>query len=135
MAFVDTDLARGIDAPKTSAYEIVKRALDALESGHDEVLADEHPASEARPHGAAAELFAAEWSRGEHIATSAATRMTFSCCEVRSIISLGGKLTRSLEAAVADRPGDDNACGNASAGTMELNGCLGRGRSIITNSA
>lgn len=41
MGFVDTDLARGIDAPKTSADEIVKRALDALESGLDEVLADE----------------------------------------------------------------------------------------------
>ena len=41
MGFVDTDLARGIDAPKTSAEEIVKRALDALESGLDEVLADE----------------------------------------------------------------------------------------------
>jgi NAD(P)-dependent dehydrogenase (short-subunit alcohol dehydrogenase family) len=41
MGFVDTDLARGVDAPKTSADEIVKRALDALESGLDEVLADE----------------------------------------------------------------------------------------------
>jgi NAD(P)-dependent dehydrogenase (short-subunit alcohol dehydrogenase family) len=41
MGFVDTDLARGIDAPKASAEEIVKRALDALESGLDEVLADE----------------------------------------------------------------------------------------------
>ena len=41
MAFVDTDLTRGIDAPKSSAEEIVKRALDALESGEDEVLADE----------------------------------------------------------------------------------------------
>jgi NAD(P)-dependent dehydrogenase (short-subunit alcohol dehydrogenase family) len=41
MGFVDTDLTRAIDAPKTSADEIVKRALDALESGLDEVLADE----------------------------------------------------------------------------------------------
>jgi short-subunit dehydrogenase len=41
MALVDTDLARAIDAPKTSADEIVNRALDALESGLDEVLADE----------------------------------------------------------------------------------------------
>ncbi len=41
MGFVDTDLARAIDAPKTSADDIVKRALDALESGLDEVLADE----------------------------------------------------------------------------------------------
>lgn len=41
MGFVDTDLTRGIDAPKASADEIVRRALDALESGLDEVLADE----------------------------------------------------------------------------------------------
>jgi NAD(P)-dependent dehydrogenase (short-subunit alcohol dehydrogenase family) len=41
MSFVDTDLARDIQAPKTSAAEIVKRALDALESGAEEVLADE----------------------------------------------------------------------------------------------
>ena len=40
MGFVDTELARGIDAPKSSAEEIVRRALDALESGSDEVLAD-----------------------------------------------------------------------------------------------
>ena len=41
MGFVDTDLARAIEAPKESPDEIVKRALDALESGLDEVLADE----------------------------------------------------------------------------------------------
>jgi NAD(P)-dependent dehydrogenase (short-subunit alcohol dehydrogenase family) len=41
MAYVDTDLTRGFDVPKTSAEEIVKRALDGLESGLDEVLADE----------------------------------------------------------------------------------------------
>jgi NAD(P)-dependent dehydrogenase (short-subunit alcohol dehydrogenase family) len=41
MGFVDTDLVRTIDAPKTSADVIVKRALDALESGLEEVLADE----------------------------------------------------------------------------------------------
>jgi NAD(P)-dependent dehydrogenase (short-subunit alcohol dehydrogenase family) len=41
MGFVDTDLASEIDAPKTSADEIVKRALDALESGLEEALADE----------------------------------------------------------------------------------------------
>lgn len=40
MGFVDTELARGIDAPKSSAEEIVQRALDALEAGSDEVLAD-----------------------------------------------------------------------------------------------
>lgn len=41
MAFVDTDLARGVDQPKVSAEEIVKRALDGLEAGLDEVLADD----------------------------------------------------------------------------------------------
>ena len=41
MAFVDTDLVRAIDGPKASPEEIVKRALDGLESGLDEVLADE----------------------------------------------------------------------------------------------
>ena len=41
MAFVDTDLVRGLDVPKTSPEEIVRRALDGLEAGLDEVLADE----------------------------------------------------------------------------------------------
>lgn len=41
MAYVDTDLTRGFDVPKSSSVDIVKRALDALEAGHDEVLADE----------------------------------------------------------------------------------------------
>ena len=41
MHFVDTDLVRAMDAKKTSPEEIVKRALDALESGFEEVLADE----------------------------------------------------------------------------------------------
>ena len=41
MAFVDTDLARGLDGPKTSPAEIVARALDGLEANVDEVLADE----------------------------------------------------------------------------------------------
>ncbi|MFC4528175.1 SDR family oxidoreductase [Dyella halodurans] len=41
MGFVDTDLASAFDAPKSSAEEIVKRALDGLEAGLDEVLADE----------------------------------------------------------------------------------------------
>jgi NAD(P)-dependent dehydrogenase (short-subunit alcohol dehydrogenase family) len=41
MAFVDTDLVRAIDSPKSSPEDIVGRALDGLESGLDEVLADE----------------------------------------------------------------------------------------------
>lgn len=40
MSFVDTDMARGVDQPKTSAEEIVRQALDGLEAGLDEVLAD-----------------------------------------------------------------------------------------------
>ena len=41
MAFVDTDLVRSLEGPKTSPDEIVARALDGLENGLDEVLADE----------------------------------------------------------------------------------------------
>ncbi|MDR6855839.1 SDR family oxidoreductase [Variovorax guangxiensis] len=41
MAYVDTDLTRGFDVPKSSSEEIVQRALDGLESGLDEVMADE----------------------------------------------------------------------------------------------
>ncbi len=40
MSYVDTDLTRGFDAPKSSPEEIVRRALDGLEAGVDEVLAD-----------------------------------------------------------------------------------------------
>lgn len=41
MGYVDTDLTRGFDVPKSSPEDIVRRALDGLESGVDEVLADE----------------------------------------------------------------------------------------------
>ena len=41
MGFVDTDLTKGIDMPKASPDEIVRIALDGLEAGHDEVLADD----------------------------------------------------------------------------------------------
>ena len=40
MAYVDTDLTRGFEVEKSSAEEIVQRALDGLEAGADEVLAD-----------------------------------------------------------------------------------------------
>ena len=40
MAYVDTDLTRGLDAPKASPEDIVSRALDGLEAGQHEVLAD-----------------------------------------------------------------------------------------------
>jgi NAD(P)-dependent dehydrogenase (short-subunit alcohol dehydrogenase family) len=41
MAFVDTDLVRAIEGAKSSPEDIVRRALDGLEAGLDEVLADE----------------------------------------------------------------------------------------------
>jgi len=41
MGFVDTDLTHGIDSPKSTPEAIVERALDALEAGAEEVLADE----------------------------------------------------------------------------------------------
>ena len=40
-AYVDTDLTRGFNVHKSSAEHIVERALDGLEAGLDEVLADE----------------------------------------------------------------------------------------------
>jgi NAD(P)-dependent dehydrogenase (short-subunit alcohol dehydrogenase family) len=39
--FIDTDLARNVDAPKSSPEEIVQTTLDALERGEGQVLADE----------------------------------------------------------------------------------------------
>jgi NAD(P)-dependent dehydrogenase (short-subunit alcohol dehydrogenase family) len=39
--FIDTDLARDFDAPKSSPTEIVRTTLDALERGEGQVLADE----------------------------------------------------------------------------------------------
>lgn len=41
MAYVDTDLTRGFDVPKTRPEDIVRRALDGVASGAEEVLADE----------------------------------------------------------------------------------------------
>jgi NAD(P)-dependent dehydrogenase (short-subunit alcohol dehydrogenase family) len=40
MAYVDTDLTKGFEVPKTSPEAIVQRALDALAAGAEEVLAD-----------------------------------------------------------------------------------------------
>jgi NAD(P)-dependent dehydrogenase (short-subunit alcohol dehydrogenase family) len=39
--FIDTDLARNVDAPKSSPEEIVRTTLDVLERGEGQVLADE----------------------------------------------------------------------------------------------
>jgi NAD(P)-dependent dehydrogenase (short-subunit alcohol dehydrogenase family) len=40
LAYVDTDLTRGFNVQKSSAQDIVNRALDGLTAGADEVLAD-----------------------------------------------------------------------------------------------
>jgi NAD(P)-dependent dehydrogenase (short-subunit alcohol dehydrogenase family) len=41
VGFIDTDLTRGFDVPKSSPEVIVARTFDALEAGAEEVLADE----------------------------------------------------------------------------------------------
>jgi NAD(P)-dependent dehydrogenase (short-subunit alcohol dehydrogenase family) len=41
MGFVDTDMTKGIEMPKSSPEDVVRRAFDALENGAEEVLADE----------------------------------------------------------------------------------------------
>jgi NAD(P)-dependent dehydrogenase (short-subunit alcohol dehydrogenase family) len=41
VGFVDTDMTRNVDAPKSKADEVVRRVLDGLEAGAEEVLADE----------------------------------------------------------------------------------------------
>ena len=41
VGFVDTDLTKGIDAPKSSPLVVVQRTYDGLEAGASEVLADE----------------------------------------------------------------------------------------------
>jgi short-subunit dehydrogenase len=40
VGFVDTDLSRDFDVKKSDPREIVRRTLDALEKGREEVLAD-----------------------------------------------------------------------------------------------
>jgi NAD(P)-dependent dehydrogenase (short-subunit alcohol dehydrogenase family) len=41
MGLVDTDMGAGVDAPKIAPSAVASAALDAVESGRDEVLADE----------------------------------------------------------------------------------------------
>jgi NAD(P)-dependent dehydrogenase (short-subunit alcohol dehydrogenase family) len=41
VGFVDTDLTQGLDVPKVSPQSVANKALDALEAGASEVLADE----------------------------------------------------------------------------------------------
>lgn len=39
--FIDTDMARGFDAPKIAPQDVVAQALKAIEAGEEEVLVDE----------------------------------------------------------------------------------------------
>ncbi len=41
VGYMDTDMTRGLDAPKASPHDVVAQVLAALESGADEVLADD----------------------------------------------------------------------------------------------
>ena len=41
VGFIDTDLTRGLDVPKLTPEAVVRTALDALEAGASEVLADD----------------------------------------------------------------------------------------------
>lgn len=41
MAYVDTDMTVGVEAPKSSPVDIVRQVLDGVEAGDSEVLADE----------------------------------------------------------------------------------------------
>ncbi len=41
MAYVDTDMTAGVDSPKTSPGEVARLALDGIEAGAHEVLADD----------------------------------------------------------------------------------------------
>jgi NAD(P)-dependent dehydrogenase (short-subunit alcohol dehydrogenase family) len=40
-AFIDTDMAAGVDMPKTSPFQVVERTLDGVAAGLPEVLADD----------------------------------------------------------------------------------------------
>jgi len=40
-AFIDTDMAAGVDMPKTTPFQVVERTLNAVESRQPEVLADD----------------------------------------------------------------------------------------------
>jgi NAD(P)-dependent dehydrogenase (short-subunit alcohol dehydrogenase family) len=41
VGYVETDMTAGIDAPKAKAEDVIRRVLDAVEAGAEEVLADE----------------------------------------------------------------------------------------------
>ena len=41
VGYMDTDMARGYDVPKSRPEDVVRQVLEALEAGRDEVLADD----------------------------------------------------------------------------------------------
>jgi hypothetical protein len=41
VGYIDTDLAAGVDAPKATPRSVAEQALDGIESGAFEVLADD----------------------------------------------------------------------------------------------
>lgn len=41
VGFVDTDMASFTDSPKSDPADVVRQVLDGIESGADEVLADD----------------------------------------------------------------------------------------------
>jgi NAD(P)-dependent dehydrogenase (short-subunit alcohol dehydrogenase family) len=59
VGFVDTDLTRGIDQPKSTPADVVGRAFDVLEAGGEEVLADERTQQVKRSLGADASAYLA----------------------------------------------------------------------------
>ena len=65
--FIDTDMAAGIDRPKTSPRQVAERTLEGIRSGQDHVLADERAegvwqATRTDPAALAAEMQRA-WDR------------------------------------------------------------------------
>jgi NAD(P)-dependent dehydrogenase (short-subunit alcohol dehydrogenase family) len=66
--FIDTDMADGVEGPKTSAQQVAERTLDCIRSGTDHVLADDEAAETWRetridPYKLAAEMQHA-WREG-----------------------------------------------------------------------
>jgi NAD(P)-dependent dehydrogenase (short-subunit alcohol dehydrogenase family) len=67
MGYVDTDMTTGVTAPKTPPADIVRQALDGLESGALEVLADQTARDvRATQHRPAMERYATYLNPGDH---------------------------------------------------------------------
>jgi NAD(P)-dependent dehydrogenase (short-subunit alcohol dehydrogenase family) len=49
MGYMDTDMTAGVDAPKTSPWDVVRQVLDGIEAGAAEILADQLAAMFAPP--------------------------------------------------------------------------------------